>query len=55
LTVPAPLVIYFAMGARSATMLDGLKTWMAANNATIMIVLLLVLGVVLIGNAIAEL
>lgn len=54
-TVLTPLVIYFVLGARSATILDGLKTWMAANNATIMIVLLLVIGVVLIGNAIAEL
>jgi hypothetical protein len=55
LAVLTPLVIYFAMGTRSAAILDSLRTWMAANNSTIMVVLLLVLGAVLVGNAIAEL
>lgn len=54
-TVLAPLVIYLTMGDRATVVLDGLKRWMAANNATIMVVLLLVLGTVLIGNGLAEL
>jgi threonine/homoserine/homoserine lactone efflux protein len=55
LTILAPVAIYFAMGARAAVILDGLKSWMAAHNAAIMTVLLLVLGAKLIGDAIAGL
>jgi threonine/homoserine/homoserine lactone efflux protein len=51
--VGAPVVIFFAMGARSRDLLDHLKGWMAHNNAVIMAVLLLVIGVKLIGNAIS--
>ena len=53
LSILAPLVIYFAAGAKAKEILDGLKTWMAAHNAAIMTVLLLVLGAKLIGDAIA--
>lgn len=55
LTILAPVVIYFAMGARAKHILGGLKAWMAAHNAAIMTVLLLVLGAKLIGDAIAGL
>jgi threonine/homoserine/homoserine lactone efflux protein len=51
--VAAPVVIAFAMGPRSRRLLDSLKTWMARENAVIMAVLLLVIGVKLIGDAIA--
>jgi threonine/homoserine/homoserine lactone efflux protein len=51
--VAAPVVIYFAMGDRSQHLLDMLKTWLARNNAVIMGVLLLIIGVKLIGNAIS--
>jgi len=51
--VGAPVVIFFAMGARSRDLLDRLKGRMAHNNAVIMAVLLLVIGVKLIGNAIS--
>lgn len=51
--VATPVVIYFAMGDRSRELLDRLKNWMARNNAVIMAVLLLVIGVKLIGDAIA--
>ena len=54
LAVLAPLVMYFALGDRSAAFLDSIKGWMAENNATIMTVLLLVIGTVLIGNAISD-
>jgi hypothetical protein len=55
LSILAPVVIYFAMGAKAAVILDELKTWMAAHNAAIMSVLLLVLGAKLIGDAVAGL
>jgi threonine/homoserine/homoserine lactone efflux protein len=51
--VAAPVVIYFAMGERSQQLLDRLKTWLARNNAAIMAVLMLIIGVKLIGNAIS--
>jgi len=53
--VVTPLVIYLAMGARAARVLDGLKTWMVQNNAVIMAVLLLVIGAKMIGDGISAL
>ncbi len=53
--VAAPVVIYLAMGARAATMLEELKTWMIQNNAVIMAVLLLVLGAKVVGDGITAL
>jgi hypothetical protein len=50
-----PVIMYFALGERAAEPLDRLKTWMGHNNAVIMSVLLLVIGVKLIGDAIAGL
>ncbi len=55
LGVAAPLVIYFALGERSAGMLDHMKSWMARNNGVIMAVLCLVIGAKLIGDAISGL
>ena len=55
LSILAPLAIYFALGDRAATILGDLKDWMAANNATIMTVLLLVLGAKLLGDGISGL
>jgi len=37
-------------GTSAARAFDGLRTWLDANNATVMAVLLLVIGVVLFGN-----
>jgi hypothetical protein len=54
-TVAAPLVIYLAMGAKAAGILDGWRTWLAGNNAAIMLVLFLVFGFLLIGQGIAGL
>ncbi len=50
-----PVGVYFAMGDRAEPLLDGWKTWLSANNATVMIVLFLVFGVVLIGKGIGGL
>lgn len=51
--VATPVVLYFALGERSREVLDGMKGWMARNNAVIMAVLLLIIGVKLIGDAIS--
>ncbi len=53
--VGGPIVIYFALGERSQELLDGLKSWMAANNAVIMAVLILVIGAKLVGDGISGL
>lgn len=55
LGVGAPVVVYFAMGKRSEALLGRLKDWMAHNNAVIMAVLCLVIGVKLIGDALGGL
>jgi len=53
--VGAPVGIYFTMGHRAAAILDGLKSWMARNNAAVMAVLCLIIGVKLVGDAITGL
>jgi hypothetical protein len=55
LGIIAPVAVYFAMGDKAARVLDGWKTWLAANNATVMMVLFLVFGVTLIGKGISGL
>ena len=52
LGVGIPLALYFAMGERAVQMLDGLKTWLAANSNAVMAVLLLVIGAKLLGDGI---
>jgi hypothetical protein len=41
------------MGERAVQMLDGLKTWLAANSNAVMAVLLLVIGAKLLGDGIS--
>ena len=53
--VGAPVVIYFAMGERSAELLGRFKGWMRRHNAVILAVVLLVVGVTLIGDGIGGL
>jgi threonine/homoserine/homoserine lactone efflux protein len=55
LGVGAPVAIYFGLGARSERVLGELRDWMARNNATIMAVLLVVIGAKLAGDAISGL
>jgi threonine/homoserine/homoserine lactone efflux protein len=50
-----PVVIFFTMGDRARTLLDELKQWMGANNATIMSVLCLVIAAKLVGDGISGL
>jgi threonine/homoserine/homoserine lactone efflux protein len=53
--VGAPVVLSIVMGDRSHHLLGEIKDWMAQNNAVIMAVLMLVLGVKLIGDGISGL
>jgi len=55
LGVGAPVVIYVAMGDRSAHILGSLKDWMSRNNVAIMAVLCLVIGAKLVGDAVTAL
>ncbi len=54
-TVAGPVLLYFALGERAERTLSGWKVWLTENNATVMAVLLLVIGVVLLGQGIGEL
>ena len=47
--------IYRVAGPRAQHLLDAMKAWLTTNNATVMAVLLLVLGVVLVGKGITGL
>lgn len=51
--VGVPVIAYLTMGERSRRLLDGMKTWMAANNATVIAVICLLIGAKLIGDGIA--
>jgi threonine/homoserine/homoserine lactone efflux protein len=53
LGVAIPVVMYFALGDRAGPLLARLKEWMARHNAAIMAVILLLIGVKLVGDAIA--
>ena len=55
LGVGVPVVIYFATGKRSEELLGRLKNWMGQNNAVIMAILCLVIGMKLIGDALGGL
>jgi len=54
-TVAVPVIGYVVARERLAGPLDELKVWLEANNATVMAVLLLVIGVVVLGKGIAAL
>jgi threonine/homoserine/homoserine lactone efflux protein len=53
--VGIPVGVVVTLGARSRPVLDRLEAWMTQNNAVIMAVVLLMLGVNLIGDAISGL
>jgi hypothetical protein len=54
-TVATPVVAYLAEGDKMAEPLTSLRAWLAQNNATVMAVLVLVIGVTLIGKGISGL
>lgn len=53
-TVIIPVIGYLIASARLAGPLDKLREWLVENNATIMAVLLLVIGVAVIGKGIGS-
>jgi threonine/homoserine/homoserine lactone efflux protein len=55
LGVGVPVAVFFVLGERSRTLLDDLKSWMAAHNAAIMAVITLVIGTKLLGDGISGL
>jgi threonine/homoserine/homoserine lactone efflux protein len=53
--VTIPVAIYFLLGDRSREILDDTKSWLQDNSATIMAVVLLILGVMIVGDGISTL
>ncbi|MGI9557649.1 MAG: GAP family protein [Solirubrobacterales bacterium] len=51
-TIAAPVFYYLLAGERAERGLDNLKSWLITHNATVMAVLLLVIGAKLIGDGI---
>jgi len=54
-TVAAPVIAYLIAPESMAGPLQRMRAWLSENNATVMAVLLLIIGVVLIGKGIAAL
>jgi threonine/homoserine/homoserine lactone efflux protein len=55
ISIIVPVALYLAGGESARNTLDGWKTWLGHNNATVMTVLLLVMGVVLVGKGLGPL
>lgn len=53
-SVALPVVLYLAARSRMMGTLERLRAWLTANNATVMAVLMLVIGTVLIGKGIGQ-
>jgi threonine/homoserine/homoserine lactone efflux protein len=54
-TIAVPVIVYLSARERMAAPLTSLRTWLTANNAAMMAVLVLVIGVTLIGKGIGGL
>ena len=54
-TVLGPVIAYLAASAKMSEPLERLREWLVDNNAVIMAVLLLVIGVSVVGKGIASL
>lgn len=53
--VAAPVVVNLVFGERAASMLDSAQSWMAANNAVMMTVILALLGAMVLGEGVSGL
>lgn len=53
-SVAVPVIVYLIASERMAAPLEALRGWLTHNNATVMAVLLLVIGVVVIGKGIGS-
>jgi hypothetical protein len=49
-SVAAPVIIYLVMGDKAAPMLNSWKEWLTHNNATVMMLLCLIFGIVVLGK-----
>ncbi len=54
ITVLVPVLITIVAPAKAASVLGDLRTWLAANNATIMMVVFLILGTQIVGKGIGN-
>ncbi|MEL4319215.1 GAP family protein [Leifsonia sp. YIM 134122] len=54
ISVALPVIAYLAASSKMAAPLESLRGWLVHNNATVMAVLLLVIGVVMIGKGIGS-
>jgi threonine/homoserine/homoserine lactone efflux protein len=54
-SVVAPVIIYLVMGEKAMPTLNGWKAWLTYNNATVMMLLLLVFGVVTLSKGLGAL
>ena len=52
-TVALPVILNLTLGDKARAILDSLNDWLKANNATVMAVLILVIGFVLVGKGIS--
>lgn len=52
ITIIVPVVGYLAAKQKMTPVLDSMKTWLTANNATVMAILFLVLGAKVLGDGI---
>lgn len=50
LTIGGPVVYFFVAGDKAEAKLNALKAWLGENNATVMMVLFAVLGIVLLSD-----
>jgi hypothetical protein len=55
ITVAAPVLYYLIAGATAEKTLTSWKLWLSANNATVMTILFLILGVKLVGDGLGGL
>lgn len=53
-SVAVPVIAYLVASTRMAGPLEALRGWLVRNNATVMALLLLVIGIVVIGKGIAS-
>jgi threonine/homoserine/homoserine lactone efflux protein len=53
-TVAVPVIAYLVASKRMAGPLESLRVWLVHNNATVMALVLLVIGVVVIGKGLGS-
>jgi hypothetical protein len=54
-SVAAPVIVYLVMGDKAAPMLNSWKAWLTHNNATVMMLLFLVFGIVVLSKGLGAL